>query len=72
MMMRLAEERGAYRYILKLDERPGNRGQMLVGFSHTPGVNPASLDPELSDAAMEIDLEMFGPQFSKTCRKKKT
>jgi hypothetical protein len=71
MLTRLAEERGGYRYLVKVDERPGNPKQMLVGFSNKPGEAPKSIDPELAATAMEVDLEVFGAQFNKSCRTKK-
>jgi hypothetical protein len=71
MLARLAEERGRYRYLVKVDARAANPGQMLVGFSHKPGERPQSIDPELPASAMEVDLEVFGPDFNKSCRARK-
>lgn len=71
MMMRLAEERGGYRYLVKVDSLPGNPNLMLVGFSRTSHENPQSIDPQLPSSAMEVDLDVFGPEFNKTCRAKK-
>jgi hypothetical protein len=59
----LALERGNYRYVAKLEERP-KRGQMIVGFLRDPKEELAALGPEFqtvnrSDAV--IDLEQFEP-----------
>lgn len=58
----LAQLRGPYRYIVKLEEQP-KRGQMLVGFLSDPAESPASAGPEFSLAHREdvIDLEQFAP-----------
>jgi hypothetical protein len=71
MLARLAEERGGYRYVVKVDSRAANPQQMLVGFSRKPGEKPQSIDPELPASAMEVDLQVFGPEFNKSCRAKK-
>jgi hypothetical protein len=71
MLARLAEARGSYRYLIKLERLPSNPNQMLVGFSHKPNVNPQSIDPELPASATVMDLEIFGPGFNKVCRAKK-
>ena len=71
MLARLAEERGRYRYVIKVDSRAANPKQMLVGFSHKPSEKPQSIDPELPASAMEVDFEVFGPDFNKSCRAKK-
>ena len=68
MLMRLAQERGGYRYLVKIDALPSNPKQMLVGFSHVANVKPQTLDAELSDSAMEVDLELFGSDLNKKCR----
>jgi hypothetical protein len=70
MMARLAEERGGYRYLVKVDSRSANPNQMLVGFAHKPNEKPQSIDPELPASAMEVDLEVFGPDFKRLCRAK--
>lgn len=70
MMARLAEERGGYRYLVKVDSLPANPSQMLVGFSNKPNEKPQSIDPELPTSAMEVDLEVFGTEFNKKCRAK--
>lgn len=59
---RLAQLRGPYRYIVKLEEQP-KRNQMLVGFLSGPAESPASAGPEFSRAHREavIDLEQFAP-----------
>lgn len=72
MMIRLAEERGGYRYLVKLDKRATNPGQMLVGFSHQPNPAPQSIDPELPASTPVLDLDTFGPEFSKSCRTPKS
>ncbi|HSE85739.1 MAG TPA: hypothetical protein VLJ79_05925 [Candidatus Binatia bacterium] len=58
----LAQLRGSYRYIVKLEEQP-KRGQMLVGFLGDAEESPASAGPEFSRAGREavIDLEQFAP-----------
>jgi hypothetical protein len=58
----LAQLRGPYRYIVKLEEQP-KRGQMLVGFLIDPAESLASAGPEFSRAYREavIDLEQFAP-----------
>lgn len=58
----LAQLRGPYRYIVKLEEQP-KRSQMLVGFLSDPGESPASAGPEFSLAHREavIDLQQFAP-----------
>ena len=58
----LAQLRGPYRYIVKLEEQP-KRGQMLVGFLGDAEESPASAGPEFSRAGREavIDLEQFAP-----------
>lgn len=71
MLTRLAEERGRYRYVIKVDFPDTNPERMLVGFSHKPSEKPQSIDPELPDSAIEVDLEVFGPDFNKSCRAKK-
>jgi len=71
MMARLAEERGGYRYLIKVDSLPSHPDQMLVGFSHQPGENPQSIDANLPASAPEVDLDNFGPEFNKRCRAKK-
>lgn len=71
MLARLAQERGGYRYLIKLEPRPSNHNQMLVGFSHKPNENPQSIDPELPASAMVVDLDAFGPGFNHLYRAKK-
>ena len=58
----LAQLRGPYRYIVKLEEQP-KRSQMLVGFLNDPEESPASAGPEFSRAGREavIDLQQFAP-----------
>jgi hypothetical protein len=55
----LARQRGNYRYIVKLDEKPGPN-QMLIGF-----LSGADEPPEKADARFAgqevIDLERFSP-----------
>jgi hypothetical protein len=57
----LAQLRGNYRYIVKLEDRP-KRGQMLVGFLRGPGETLSDIDPEFArlDAREAIlDLDQF-------------
>jgi hypothetical protein len=72
MLARLAEERGGYRYLVKVDSLPGNPNRMLVGFSHKPNEQPQSIDAELPPSAVAVDLEIFGPEFNKSCRTRPT
>jgi hypothetical protein len=58
-LRQLAEVRGRYRYIAKVDDRPG-RGQMLIGFLHRPDEDLAQVDPGLQGAsAAALDLDQF-------------
>jgi hypothetical protein len=57
----LALQRGNFRYIVKIEEKP-KPGQMIVGFLREPGDDPTALGPEFK--AIEkaiIDLEEFAP-----------
>ena len=57
----LAQLRGGYRYIVKLEEKP-KRGQMLIGFLHDPSENLSAIGPEFAeDDARKaiIDLDQF-------------
>jgi hypothetical protein len=59
----LALERGNYRYVAKIEERP-KRGQMIVGFLRDPKEELAALGPEfqaINSSAAVIDLEQFEP-----------
>ena len=61
----LAQVRGPYRYIIKLDDRP-QRGQMLVGFLHNPDEKSSGIAPEFAESntpSSIIDLN----QFSSIC-----
>ena len=55
----LAQIRGGYRYIAKLEEHP-ERGQMLVGFLRAVDEPPANAGAELA-ASAAFDLEPFAP-----------
>jgi hypothetical protein len=55
----LARQRGGFRHVAKVEETP-RRGQMLVGFLHSPGEAPETLDARLSGQPV-IDLEQFAP-----------
>jgi hypothetical protein len=55
----LARQRGGYRYIVKIEERPG-RGQMLVGFLNSADEPPERADAQFAGAEV-IDLEQFAP-----------
>ena len=60
---RLALERGNYRYVGKIEERP-KRGQMIIGFLHDPKEDLSAIAPEFQDPADKaavIDLEQFAP-----------
>ena len=70
MLHQLADERGGYRYIVKLDQRPNNRNQMLIGFMRNGDENPKSIDPEFPDALSVLDFNIFGEEFRKVCRAK--
>ena len=59
----LAEARGAYRYVVKLEEQP-KRNQMLIGFLRDIAEPPSIAGPEfsgLTDRQAVIDLEQFAP-----------
>ena len=61
----LAQLRGNYRYIVKLEDRP-KRGQMLVGFLRGPGETLSDIDPEFArlnarEAVLDLD------QFAEIC-----
>jgi hypothetical protein len=59
----LALQRGNFRYIVKLEERP-KPGQMIVGFLREANEAPAALGPEftaIDKAKGTIDLEQFAP-----------
>ncbi len=55
----LAKQRGDFRYIVKIEERPG-RSQMLVGFLLSAEEPPEILDLQFAGAAV-VDLEQFAP-----------
>ncbi|MBI5634212.1 MAG: hypothetical protein HZA15_12130 [Nitrospirae bacterium] len=55
----LAKQRGGFRYIVKIEERPG-RGQMLVGFLISAEEPPEILDVQFAGATV-VDLEQFAP-----------
>lgn len=67
MIHQLADERGGYRYIVKLDERPNNRGQILIGFMRNGDEKPKSLDPEFPEVMSVMDFNIFGEGFRKEC-----
>ena len=57
----LAQLRGNYRYIAKLEEKP-KRGQMLIGFLRNPSENLSDLGPEFAEVDARkavIDLDQF-------------
>jgi hypothetical protein len=67
---RLALERGNYRYVAKIDERP-KPGQMLVGFMRHANDDLMAIAPEfyqLADKTPVIDLEQFEPMYGR-CRR---
>ena len=61
----LAQLRGNYRYIVKLEEKP-KRGQMLIGLLRNPSEKLSNLGPEFAEVDARkavIDLD----QFAETC-----
>lgn len=59
----LALERGNYRYVVKIEERP-KRGQMIVGFLRDPNEDLSAVAPEFKLLQANdgvIDLEQFEP-----------
>ena len=57
----LAQLRGNYRYIVKIEEKP-KRGQMLIGFLRDPSENLSARGPEFAEADARkavIDLDQF-------------
>ncbi len=59
----LALERGGFRYIVKIEERP-KPGQMIVGFLREASENPLTLGAEFKSADQTngvIDLDQFAP-----------
>jgi hypothetical protein len=66
----LAQLRGPYRYIVKLEDKP-KRGQMLVGFLRNADESPALAGREFSGLSGRdaiIDLEQFAPICDSTSR----
>ena len=60
---RLANQRGNYRYIVKVEEQP-KPGQMIVGFLREAGEDPQTLGAEFKSVNQTngvIDLEQFAP-----------
>lgn len=55
----LAKQRGGFRYIVKLEDKP-KRGQMLVGFLNAADEPLETVDTQFS-GGMVIDLEQFAP-----------
>ena len=55
----LAKQRGGFRYIVKIEEKP-KRGQMLVGFLNSSDELPETVDAQFAGAEV-IDLERFAP-----------
>ncbi len=57
----LAQLRGNYHYIVKLEEKP-KRGQMLIGFLRDPSENLSAIGPEFVEGDAQktvIDLDQF-------------
>ena len=57
----LAQLRGNYHYIVKLEEKP-KRGQMLIGFLRDPSENLSAIGPEFAELDARkavIDLDQF-------------
>ena len=57
----LAQLRGNYHYIVKLEEQP-KRGQMLIGFLRDPSENLSAIGPEFVEGDAQktvIDLDQF-------------
>jgi hypothetical protein len=62
-LRRLAQARGGFRHIVKVEETPA-RGQMLVGFLRSAGDPPGGADPAfdaLGARAQVVELEQFAP-----------
>ena len=55
----LAQQRGSYRYIAKVEDQP-NRNQMLIGFLRSSTEAPAQFDPRLAGQQV-LDLHQFAP-----------
>jgi len=65
-LRQLAELRGGYRHIIKVDNQP-RRGQMIVGFLTDPDEDPHQIDPDLRRLGPDdgvIDLN----QFAEVCK----
>jgi hypothetical protein len=59
----LAELRGGYRHVVKLEQYP-ERNQMLIGFLRDAAESPSAAGPEfsaLTEPGSVIDLEPFAP-----------
>ena len=57
----LAQLRGNYRYIVKLEEKP-KRGQMLIGFLRDPSESLSAIGPEFAEIDVHktvIDIDQF-------------
>jgi hypothetical protein len=62
-LRQLAQLRGPYRYIAKIEEKP-KAGQMLVGFLRSPEEPLSAIDPGFAEKAPRlavIDLDQFAP-----------
>lgn len=55
----LAKQRGGFRYIVKIEEKP-KRGQMLVGFLNAADEPVETVDAQFTGGRV-IDLEQFAP-----------
>jgi hypothetical protein len=68
-LRQLAIERGGYRYIVKVEERP-KRGQMLIGFLRSAEEGLSSLGQEFGSIP-EKDAVIDVEQFAEICSKMK-
>ena len=71
MINQLADVRGGYRYIIKLDDRAENSSQMLIGFMRSAEEKPRSIDEEFPEVMSVIDLTELGEELRKVCGAKK-
>lgn len=55
----LAQQRGPYRYIAKVEDQP-SRDHMLIGFLRTTTESPGQLDSRLTGQQV-LDLQQFSP-----------
>ena len=66
----LAQLRGDYRYIVKLEEKP-KRGQMRIGFLRDPSEDLSALGPEFAEVDARkavLDLDQFAELYVLTTK----